>query len=207
MHIINWSIERPPKAVIEGFRQIPSAIVSDSQGRQRSMNSAMKPLYSGARVCGPALTVKTYAHDNLMLHKALQIAQPGDVLVCEAGRYTEGALWGDLISTSAQVKGIAGLVLEGAVRDRDDIAALGFPVFCTAVLPGGTYKSNPGSINIPISCGGVVVNPGDIVVGDSDGVVIVPREYAEEILAKCQETLAKEEDMRRRVLNGELIFD
>jgi 4-hydroxy-4-methyl-2-oxoglutarate aldolase len=207
MHYIQWKIDRPEKQLVEAFRELPTAVVSDAMGRQNSMRHDMKPLFPGARLCGPALTVKSYPSDNLMPHKALQIAQPGDVLVIEAGHHLESALWGDLISRSAQVRGVEGVVIDGGVRDRDDIAKLGLPVFCTAVLPGGTYKSNPGSINIPVSVAGLPVTPGDIVLGDSDGVVVVPRDQAADVLKRSQEILQKEEDLREKIDRGELIFD
>jgi 4-hydroxy-4-methyl-2-oxoglutarate aldolase len=207
MHIINWQIERPEPGLIEAYRSMAAATVSDAMGRQNSMHHTMAPLWKGARVCGPAITVKSYACDNLMPHKAMQIAQPGDVMVISANGHLDGALWGDLLTKSAKARGLGGVVLDAAARDRDDIEALGFPVFSTAVLPGGTYKTNPGSVNVPITCAGAVVEPGDIVVGDADGVVVVPRAVASEVLTAARAIVANEVEMTARVERGELIFD
>lgn len=207
MHIINWNVKRPDPELIEAFRGIAAATVSDAMGRQNSMNHTMQPQWRGARLCGPALTVKSYACDNLMPHKAMQIARPGDVMVIQANGHLDGALWGDLLTKSAKVRGLAGVVMDAGARDSDDVEALGFPVFSTAVLPGGTYKVNPGSINVPVSVAGAVVEPGDIVIGDSDGVVVVPQHMAEEVLEKARGILAREVEMTERIEKGELIFD
>ena len=206
MHIINWKFERPDPDIVTGFAGIAAATVSDAMGRQNSMNHHMKPLWRGARICGPALTVKAYACDNLMPHKAMQIARPGDVMVIQAGGHLEGALWGDLLTKSAVVRGLGGVVMDAAARDVDAIEEQRFPIFSTAVLPGGTYKTNPGSINVPISVAGAAVEPGDIIVGDTDGVV-VPRAMAAEVLAKARAIVANEVTMTKRVEGGELIFD
>lgn len=207
MHVINWRVDRPAPNLVERFRDLATATVSDAMGRQNSMNHTMQPLWRGARVCGPALTVKAYACDNLMPHKAMQIARPGDVLVVSAGGHLDGALWGDLLTKSALARGLGGLVIDGAVRDRDDIEALGFPVFSTAVLPGGTYKTNPGSINVPVSVAGAVVEPGDLVLGDGDGVVVVPRAMLDRVADGARSIAEREVEMTERVGRGELIFD
>ena len=207
MHIINWMVDRPDPEVVKAFGDIAAATVSDAMGRQNSMNHSMKALWRGARVCGPALTVKAYACDNLMPHKAMQIARPGDVMVIQAGEHLNGALWGDLLTKSALARGLAGVVIDGAARDRDAIEEQGFPVFSTAVLPGGTYKTNPGSVNVPVSVAGAAVEPGDIIVGDADGVVVVPKGIAREVLDIARSILAKEIEMTERVERGELIFD
>ncbi|BAS26248.1 4-carboxy-4-hydroxy-2-oxoadipate aldolase/oxaloacetate decarboxylase [Limnochorda pilosa] len=206
MHQIHHDIERPDPRTLEGLKEIPAATASDVMGRQRSMNSQMKGIFKGARVCGPAITVKCYPADNLMLHKAVTMARPGDVLVCEAG-YRDAALWGELLTRAALQRGIAGLVIDGGVRDVDEIEDLGFPVFSTATLPGGTFKVNPGSVNVPIQCAGVVVHPGDVVIGDSDGVVVVPLEEAPEVLERAKAALEKEEGLRRGMAEGKLLFD
>jgi len=207
MHIINWKVDRPDPQLVKAFSGIAAANISDAMGRQNSMNHTMKPLWRGARVCGPALTVKSYACDNLMVHKAMQVAKPGDVLVVQGGGHLDGALWGDLMTKSALVRGLAGVVIDAGVRDRDEIEAHRFPVFATAVLPGGTYKANPGSINVPVSVAGAAVEPGDIIVGDSDGVVVVPRGMAREVLDIVHRVHAHEADITDRIQRGELIFD
>jgi 4-hydroxy-4-methyl-2-oxoglutarate aldolase len=207
MHIINWNVDRPERELILGFREIAAAVISDAMGRQNSMNHTMKPLWHGAAVCGPALTVKSYACDNLMVHKAMQVAKPGDVLVVQGGGHLDGALWGELMTKSALALEIGGVVMDAAARDRDAIEALAFPVFATAVLPGGTYKSNPGSINVPVSVAGAAVEPGDIVVGDTDGVVVVPKGMAREVLEAAQRVVAREAEFTERIGRGELLLD
>lgn len=207
MHVINWKMERPDPDLVERFRAFAPAVLSDAMGRQNSMNHTMKPLWRGATVCGPALTVKSYACDNLMPHKAMQLAQPGDVIVIQANGHLEGALWGDLLSKSAKARGVEGAVMDAAARDSRDVEALGFPVFSTAVLPGGTYKVNPGSINVPISVAGATVEPGDLVVGDDDGVVVVPKAMLLSVLEKAEGIVGRERELTRRVEAGELLFD
>jgi 4-hydroxy-4-methyl-2-oxoglutarate aldolase len=207
MHVINWHVDRPAEQDIADLRDLAAATLSDAMGRQNSMNHTMKPVWRGARVCGPAVTVKAYACDNLMPHKAMQIARPGDVLVISAGGHLDSALWGDLLTKSAKARGLAGVVIDGGVRDTDDIEALAFPVFSTAVLPGGTYKTNPGSINVPVTVAGAVVQPGDVVVGDADGVVVVPRASIPRVVAGARAIVAREVELTERVNRGELIFD
>lgn len=207
MHHIDWQPPRPDPQLLASFSGLAAAVVSDAMDRQNSMRHTMQPLFPGARLCGPALTVKAPPGDNLMAHKSLQLARPGDVIVIATGGHQDGAPWGELLSLSARQRGVAGVVIEGGVRDRDDIARLGLPVFSTAVLPGGTHKANPGSINIPIAVAGVTVAPGDLVIGDGDGVVVVPRLEAARILGRAEAIVAKEAELRERVGRGELLFD
>lgn len=207
MNIIVRDFVRPDPAVVKGFEGIPTGVVSDAMGRGNSMAAEIKPVWPGAKVLGPAFTVRTFPADNLMIHKAATLAKPGDVLVVNAGGYKDAAVFGDLLGYSCKVHGIAGLVIDGATRDADGLAAVGFPVFTRAVLPMGPFKDSPGSINLPISCGGIAVRPGDIILGDADGVVVIPQEHAAEILAKAQAGLAKEQQLRERITQGEFIFD
>lgn len=206
MHVINWNVTRPDPSVIEALRGYPTPILSDAMGRQGAMEPRMRPLFPGATLCGPAITVKTYPADNLMMHKALEMVRPGDVLVIDAG-HDASAGWGELLSISAQTLGVRGVVLEGAARDRDAIAELGFPVFCTANVPRGTYKTNPGSINIPVCVGGIAVHPGDLIVGDSDGVVVIPRDLAAEVAAAARAVAAKEDALKEQLRQGRLMLD
>ena len=175
MHRINWSISDRLNHCWIHFADCRRRSSSDTMGRQGSMDHTIGPLFPEAALCGPAVTVKAFPADNLIFHKALQLVRPGDVLVIDVDEYKDAAGWGELMSISAQVQGVAGIVLNGAVRDREAIRRLGFAVFCAAVVPRGTYKAHPGSINVPVSVGGLAVHPGDIVVGDADGVVVVPR--------------------------------
>jgi 4-hydroxy-4-methyl-2-oxoglutarate aldolase len=207
MHVIVREFTRPDPQVAKGFEGIPTGAISDAMGRTGSMAAEIKPIWSRAKVVGPALTVRTFPADNLMIHKAVTLAKPGDVLVVNAGGYKDTAVFGDLLGYSCKVHGIAGVVIDGASRDAEGMAGIGFPVFARAVLPMGPFKDSPGAINVPVSCGGVAVRPGDIVVGDADGVVVVPIEQATDVLAKAQMTTAREQQMRERLAKGEYIFD
>jgi 4-hydroxy-4-methyl-2-oxoglutarate aldolase len=207
MNIIVREFTRPDPRIVKGFEGIPTGVVSDAMGRTGSMVAEIKPLWPRARIVGPALTVRTFPADNLMIHKAVTLAKPGDVLVVNAGGYRDTAVFGDLLGYSCKVHGIAGVVIDGASRDAEGMAAIGFPVFARAVLPMGPFKDSPGSINVPVSCGGMAVRPGDVIVADADGVVVVPREEAADVLSQAQGASAKEEQMRERLAKGEYIYD
>ena len=207
MNIIVRDFVRPDPQVVKGFEGIPTSVVSDAMGRTGSMGAEIKPVWPRARIVGPALTVRTYPADNLMIHKAVTLAKPGDVLVVNAGGYQDTAVFGDLLGYSCKVHHLAGVVIDGASRDAEGLAAIGFPVFACAVLPMGPFKDSPGSINVPVSCGGVAVRPGDIIVADGDGVVVVPMEEAADVLTKAQAAAAKEQQMRERLTQGEYLYD
>jgi 4-hydroxy-4-methyl-2-oxoglutarate aldolase len=207
MHIIVREFTRPDAQMVKGFEGIPTGVVSDAMGRTGSMSAEIKPLWPRAKIVGPALTVRTFPADNLMIHKAVTLAKPGDVLVVNAGGYKDAAVFGDLLGFSCKAHGIAGIVIDGASRDAEGMAAIGFPVFARAVLPMGPLKDSPGAINIPVSCGGVAVRPGDVVVGDADGVVVVPQEFAGHVLSRAQAAAEKEQQLRERLAKGEYIFD
>jgi len=207
MYIIQDEIKRPDPELIKELGGIPTPTLSDAMGRYGSMTHEIKPVDPGFHVAGPAYTVRCYVKDNLMLHYGLKMAKPGDILVVEAGGYSEGGFWGELMSLMAKRKALGGIVLDTGVRDRRKLMEIGFPVFSKSVIPVGTLKDSPGSINIPVQCGGVVVNPGDIIVGDDDGVVVVPKEDARKILENALEILEKEEKIRQRIASGEALFD
>ena len=207
MNVIVRDFVRPDPQVVKGFEGIPTGVISDAMGRAGSMAAEIKPVWPRARIVGPALTVRTFPADNLMIHKAVTLAEPGDVLAVNAGGYRDAAVFGDLLGYSCKVHGVAGVVIDGASRDAEGMAAIGFPVFARAVIPMGPFKDSPGSINVPVSCGGVAVRPGDIIVGDGDGVVVVPAEEAADVLAKAQATMAKEQQTRERLTKGEYLYD
>ena len=207
MNIIVREFTRPDPTVVREFAGIPTGVIGDSMGRCNSMVADMKPAWPGARIVGAALTVRTFPADNLMIHKAVTLAKPGDVLVVNAGGYKDYAVFGDLLGLSCKVHEVAGLVIDGATRDAEGMQAIRFPVFARAILPAGPFKDSPGAINVPVSCAGVPVRPGDIIVGDADGVVVVPQEHAADILAKAQAAVVKEQVMRERILKGEYIYD
>jgi 4-hydroxy-4-methyl-2-oxoglutarate aldolase len=198
---------RPDAKIIKAFANIPTSTISDAMGRCGTTSSDMKPVYQGARICGPAFTVRVYANDNLMVHLALKEARPGDILVIDSGGYTQCALWGELMSFSARGRGLGGTVIDGGVRDKDAISELGYPVFAKTIIPVGTHKSNQGAICKPVSCDGVPISVGDIIVGDSDGVVVVPFDQTSVVLEMAKAILSREDQMRKRIEKGELIFD
>lgn len=176
-------------------------------GKRGALPNWIKPIWPGSTLVGSALTVKSRPGDNIMLHKAVNLAAPGDVLVVENDAFREAGLWGEIITVAAMQRGITGIVTNGAVRDTVPIRELGFPVFCGGVSIKGTTKAVPGKINVPISFEGVVINPGDIVVADNDGVVVIPRQEAPQVL---QAALAKEKseaEIIRRIRAGESTMD
>lgn len=196
----------PPRltaTVIAAFRGLASSTVADAMGRFNFLDPDIR-MRTGLRLYGPAVTVNCRPADNLMVHKALQVAEPGDIVVVCTGGNTTSAVFGDLMCHSAVVKGIGGVVVDGAVRDVEGLAGQGFPAFSRAVTAGSCDKDGPGEINVPISCGGVVVMPGDIVVGDVDGVAVVPRDHAVEVLALVTQFVERENARIAEIHAGKL---
>lgn len=196
-------ISRPDRALLDALAGEAAATLHEAMGRRGAMTAAIKPLHPGLRLAGPAVTVSAGPTDNLMIHVALAIAKPGDVLVVDYKAMVESGPWGDLMTASARARGIAGLVIDGCVRDADAIGAMGFPVFCRGTCMKGTTKvATDGDVNLPVTCGGVVVAPGDIVVADGDGVVVVPLADAEATLVRARERTAKEDGLRTQLEAG-----
>lgn len=191
IHVRN-KIARPEKKLIERFRTLSSATVYEASGRKGYVDYQIKPINKGIKICGSVFTVQCVPGDNLMLHKALERAQEGDVIVATAGKAYDYGYWGELMAVSAMAKKIEGLVIDGCVRDSQDINEMGFPVFSRGLCIRGTKKEKLGLINYPLNFGGVVVNPGDIVIGDNDGLVIVNQEEAEDILESSINRVEKE---------------
>jgi len=188
--------------MIEAYRKLESATVHEAAGRIGAVRSCIKPLHRGMKVVGPALTVKCHPMDNLMLHKAIEIAEPGDVIVAVTGGYAEGGYWGDLMAGSAMARKIAGLVIDGGVRDSEDIIKMGFPVFCRGTCIRGTVKRNLGLVNHPILLGDINIEPGDMVLGDDDGVVVVPFARVEEVLDAANRRKEMEKEKRAALATG-----
>jgi regulator of RNase E activity RraA len=197
--------ERPPQDVIDGLREFDTPDISDQMNRLYSMVPQIKPVTDPSlKVCGAACTVKVFPGDNLLVHKSLDVAQPGDVVVVDTSSSSLTAVLGDLVSTKARHRGIAGFVVDGLIRDLPAILALGdFPVFARGVTPIGPLHRGPGELNFPISAGGIVVNPGDVVVGDLNGVVVVPRSIAADLLGRLRDRAALEADYTAAVQRGE----
>lgn len=207
MFLIQRDFTRPNPEVIKALGELPTPILSDAMGRAGAMDSQIRGVFTGARLAGPAYTVKNYAKDNLMSHYALKYAAPGDILVVDNGGFFKAAGWGELMSLTAKMKHLGGIVVDGGVRDRQSLAELGFPVFARNVIPEGTVKTTPGSINVPVNCGGITVCPGDVIVGEEDGVVVIPGGRAELVLEKARAIVEKEKVLRERILAGEVPFD
>jgi regulator of RNase E activity RraA len=190
-------------SLIARFRGVASSNLADAMGRFNFMDSGIRSR-SGLPLAGLAVTVNCRPADNLMVHKALQVAEPGDiVVVCTCGN-TSTAVFGELMCHTAAAKGLGGIVVDGAIRDVDGITKLGFPAYSRSVSPGACDKDGPGEINVPISCGGAVVMPGDIVVGDADGVSVVPRAHAEQVLAAVAELVEREAKRIAEIGRGQL---
>jgi 4-hydroxy-4-methyl-2-oxoglutarate aldolase len=191
VHVFN-QVRRPERKLAGAFNDIGAATVYEASGRKGAVDPRIKPLGRGIRLLGPAVTVECHPKDNLMLHKALQIAQKGDVLVVSTQGYPDAGYWGGLMATSAMARELGGLAIDGCVRDSAEILEMGFPVFCRGTCMRGTVKGTLGRVNHPIVFGGVVVKPGDLVLGDDDGLVIVDQKEIEAVLKAANERLAKE---------------
>lgn len=202
---IRAEFERPEPYTVAGFSAFETPAISDLMNRLYTMTTAIKNLtHEHLRILGPACTVKVYPGDNLMVHKSLDVARPGDVIVVDAGGSPMTAVLGDLVSTKARHRGIGGFVVDGLIRDLPAIRALGdFPVYARGVTPIGPLHRGPGEINHPISAGGIVVHPGDVIVGDLNGVVVVPRDIAEDLLERLTARAATEADYNAAVARGE----
>jgi 4-hydroxy-4-methyl-2-oxoglutarate aldolase len=194
---------RPTKQQLHRLKQFGTATVHEAQGGTGALHSAIKPLHPSMTLAGPALTVDCKPADNLAIQHAVTVAQPGDVLVVDAKAFTEAGPWGDILTLYAQQAGIAGLVIDGSVRDSRAIVEMSFPVFSRGISIKGTGKFQPGSINTTIMCGGVIINPGDIVVGDADGVVVVPAQDLDRVIDLSEAREHKEERFRHALREGE----
>jgi len=200
--------ERPPAEIVKAFRDLIQQTgcltgnVGDCIGRDAAMQGEIRNIGSGMKAVGPALTVKVPPTDNLMIHKALTLAKPGDVMVIDGGGYTSHALLGALMVHTAMAIGMAGMIVNGGIRDAAEIRELGFPLFARGINPNGPSKEGPGEINFPISCGGRIVNPGDVIVADDDGVIVVPRGMAEKALKEVQAVIRREADRIKEIKSG-----
>lgn len=201
------SIQRVGVDLVQQYRELSPATVHEASGGKGALSSRIKPIAPGMKICGPAVTVKVKPGDNLMLHQAIYVAKAGDVIVADAEGFTEAGAWGEIMAVAAQARGIAGLVFHGAVRDSQSMIELGFPVFCLALCIKGTEKISLGWINHPLPLDNITINPGDLVLGDRDGIVIVGREEAKEVLQKSRAREEKEKAIKKRLRAGESTLD
>ncbi|HHV64256.1 MAG TPA: 4-carboxy-4-hydroxy-2-oxoadipate aldolase/oxaloacetate decarboxylase [Peptococcaceae bacterium] len=192
---------------LKEFYNYSTGNICDCNGKVGNMDPAIKPIDPKCKLVGRAVTVQCNPRDNLIMHKAIYEAKPGDVIVYSIGGYVGAGPFGDIMACACQERGIAGVVIDGACRDAEDMQEMGFPVFCRALNPGGTLKESIGTINKPIVCGGIVVNPGDIIVGDRDGVVVVPAEKAYEVLEKTKALAAKEMEIKELLKAGKTTLE
>ncbi len=212
--VINELAKRSTEKELEGFRDLlkiysPSCVVADSMERSGVMSSSIH-LVSGDRFVGVALTVKLYPGDLVDCLDALSVAQAGDVIIVDAAGETETSIWGGLMASLCQQKGVVGAVVDGAIRDTDEIKDLGFPICTKAIVPRSTHspysqRLEPIEINVPITCGGVMVYPGDLVLADEIGVVVIPQDEAGEILGRARAQADKEETTRKRIREGKTV--
>ena len=201
------NIQRPDAGVVAALSRFGVATLHEAQGRTGLMDTAIRPIYAGAALCGPALTVLTHPGDNWMLHVAAELLKPGDVLVIACSAPNGDGMFSELLATSYKARGAKGLVSDTGVRDVKEISAIGFPVFSRHISAKGTVKATAGSVNVPVVCAGMLVNPGDVVAADDDGVVVIPREKAAEVAKAAQAREDKEAATRKRLAAGELGLD
>lgn len=189
-------------ALARQFLDVPVANVSDCMSRMTAGGARLRPMHAGGRMAGPALTIKTRPGDNLMIHKALQMAKPGDVIVVDGGGDLTNALVGEIMVGDAIQQGLGGFVMNGAIRDAGALRAGSFPVFAAGITHRGPYKDGPGEINVPIAIGGMVIEPGDLVIGDEDGLLCVPFDDVERLLAAAQQKQRVEDKMVAEIKAG-----
>jgi 4-hydroxy-4-methyl-2-oxoglutarate aldolase len=207
MPIVVQNITRADRAVAEAFAEFGVATVHEAQGRKGLMAPHINPVWPGAHISGTAVTVSMAPCDNWMLHVAVEQCRPGDIVVAAPTSYSDAGYFGDLLATTFKAHGVIGLVIDAGCRDIATLREMGFPVWAKCASAQGTVKETLGDINLPVVCAGQIVNPGDVIVADDDGAVVVRREEAGEVLAKTRAREAREEKIRERYAKGELGLD
>ncbi len=206
-HKIVRNIKRPDPEVVRALGELGVATVHEAQGRTGLMKPYMRPIYPSARAAGTAVTISSQPGDNLMIHAAMEVCKRGDILVVTTTSESTDGMFGELLGVSCEAHGVVGLITDAGVRDTAELTAMDFPVWARAISAQGTVKSTAGSVNVPVVCAGMTVNPGDVVVADADGVVVVPREQAAAVAQAGRDRIDKEAKTRERLRNGELGVD